>query len=638
MAEYLFPFDKVEKDSDIVIYGMGVVGQQYLGQVQALKYCHVVALIDRNAAAFKNAPYHVETMDSLNKYTFDYIVIAVLYEGTAKSIIADIQQKIDVPKEKFIFGKTGWGISLYGLAHMLKGYKELSDCLEDFLTKARGQIDFFADAIMELKKNLYLVPEICDRQRKFFMDYLHQETSARKKIILLRFLYEAECFDKKCAELFMHSIEDIKDDFDARMWLLWELSNMELHYQSIRYDDFFLDERRIIRENIEHYLGGKKYVKGQASKDGKRLALIATCCYIPSLPNFRMLRPVANEMKKRGYQVRIFPIDLFRYSYGECFIEPFWPVVERSDLSEESFKAVLETGVEMTYPKGATIQDRIEHFAANLYEYNPDIVYDFSGSYPFGSPIYYDVFPTVYLPMRGCSTGAWFDKYVARNEELCKKENEIFRSILPEQLEVALPAYTDRKNELPPEPYERKEHGFDSGDFLIITSGRRLRTDLSIEFIDCVCSFLAQHSNTRWILVSDSIRDYIKVRYGSLLEEDRIIDWGYESNLSRLYGMCDIYWSPERNGSAGCVSEAMQCGLPIVLTTFPSDILPHVGEENAIAGGYTECKEYVEHLYSDKELYKQKSQLMKERYNATIHGEGDYVRKLLEIGACIDKK
>lgn len=638
MAEYLFPFDKVKKDSDIVIYGMGVVGQQYLRQVQALRYCHVVALIDRNAAAFKNAPYHVETVDSLNKYTFDYIVIAVLYEGTAKSIIADIQQKMDVPKEKFIFGKTGWGISMYGLTHMLKGYEELSDHLEDFLTKARGQIDFFADAIMELKKNLYLVPEICDRQRKFFMDYLHQETSARKRIILLRFLYEAECFDKKCAELFMHSIEDIKDDFDARMWLLWELSNMELHYQSIRYDDFFLDERRIIRENIEHYLGGEKYVKGQASKDGKRLALIATCCYIPSLPNFRMLRPVANEMKKMGYQVRIFPIDLFRYSYGECFIEPFWPVVERSDLSEESFKVVLETGIEMTYPKGATIQDRIEHFAANLYEYAPDIVYDFSGSYPFCSPIYYDAFPTVYLPMRGCSTGAWFDKYVARDKEVCKKENEIFRSILPEQLEAALPAYTDRKNELPPVPYERKEHGFDSGDFLIITSGRRLRTDLSIEFIDCVCSFLTQHSDTRWILVSDSIRDYIKVRYGSLLEEGRIIDWGYESNLSRLYGMCDIYWSPERNGSAGCVSEAMQCGLPIVLTTFPSDILPHIGEENAIAGGYTECKEYVECLYSDKELYRQKSQLMKERYNATIHGERGYVRKLLEIGACIDKK
>lgn len=637
MAEVLFPFDKVKKGSKIVIYGMGLVGQQYLTQVQALEYCHVVALIDRNAAQFADTQYHVETVDSLEKYTYDYIVISVLYADTASSIMADIQQKVDVPKEKFVYGKTGQGISMYGLAHMLKGYEELSDCLEFFLTRAKGQIDFFADAIMELKTNLYLAPEVCNSQKKFFIDYLRQEVSVKKKIILLRFLYEAECFDKECAELYMHSIEDIKDNFDARMWLLWELSNMELHYQSIRYDNFFLDERRIIRENIEHYVGKNRYVKGTVSKDGKRLALIATCCPVPGLPNFRMLLPVANEMKKMGCQVRIFPIDLFRYSYGECFIEPFWPVVEKSDLSEERFKAVLETGIEMIYPKGATIQERINHFATNLYDYNPDIVYDFSGSYPFCSPIYYDAFPTVYLPMRGCSTGAWFDKYVARDKELCKEENEIFHSILPEQLEEALPSYTDRKNELPPEPYERKEHGFEPGDFLIVTSGRRLQADLSIEFIDCVCSFLTQHPDTRWILVSNSIRDYIKVRYGSLLEEGKIIDWGYESALSRLYGMCDIYWSPERNGSAGCVSQAMQCGLPVVLTTFPSDILPHIGKENAIEGGYAECKEYAERLYSDKELYKQKSQLMKEIYSGLMHGEGNYVRKLLEIGACIDK-
>lgn len=638
MAEILFPFDKIKKDSKIVIYGMGFVGKQYLAQVQALEYCHVVALIDRNASLFAGTPYYVETLDSLEKYTYDYIVISVLFEDTARSIMADIQQKIDVPKEKFVFGRAGQGFSMYGLADMLKGYAELSDCLEDFLTKAKGRMDFFVDAIIEFRTNLYLSPEVFSSQKNFFMDYLHQEISVKKKIILLRFLYEAECFDKECAELFMHSIEDIKDNFDARMWLLWELSNMELHYQSIRYDNFFLDERRIIRENIEHYVGKNRYVKGTASKNGKRLALIATCCPVPRLPNFRMLLPVANEMKKMGCQVRIFPIDLFRYSYGECFIEPFWPRVEKSELSEEDFKAVLEAGIEMLYPKGATIQERIEHFATNLYDYNPDIVYDFSGSYPFCSPIYFDAFPTVYLPMRGCSTGAWFDKYVARDKELCREENEIFHSILPEQLEAALPAYTDRKNELPPEPYERKEYGFDPGDFLIVTSGRRLQADLSIEFIDCVCSFLIQYPDTKWILVSNSTRDYIKVRYGSLLQERKIIEWGYEPELSRLYGMCDIYWSPERNGSAGCVNEAMQCGLPVVLTTFPSDILPHIGKENAIEGGYAKCKEYVEQLYSDKELYKQKSQLMKERYNAFIHGEGDYARKLLEIGSRINKR
>ena len=55
-----------------------------------------------------------------------------------------------------------------------------------------------------------------------------------------------------------------------------------------------------------------------------------------------------------------------------------------------------------------------------------------------------------------------------------------------------------------------------------------------------------------------------------------------------------------------------------------------LGRENAIDGGYDECKKYVERLYSDPAFYREKSQLMKDRTGISTVEE--YVNKLLEAG------
>ena len=65
-------------------------------------------------------------------------------------------------------------------------------------------------------------------------------------------------------------------------------------------------------------------------------------------------------------------------------------------------------------------------------------------------------------------------------------------------------------------------------------------------------------------------------------------------------------------------------------TDFPSDILPRLGKENAIKGGYGDCRRYVERLYKDHSFYMEKSELMRERMK--ISSVAEYVRKLLEVG------
>ena len=58
---YLFPFEKVEKDSKIIIYGAGNVGQSFLGQINMTGYCDVVAVADR---AYEKYPYLGQNMIS----------------------------------------------------------------------------------------------------------------------------------------------------------------------------------------------------------------------------------------------------------------------------------------------------------------------------------------------------------------------------------------------------------------------------------------------------------------------------------------------------------------------------------------------------------------------------------------------
>lgn len=81
---YVFPYAQIEKNSDIILYGAGEVGQSYYLQVRDNHYCNIVAWAD------KNSGNNIICPDKVIEFYFSKILIAVKGKETADEITKEL--------------------------------------------------------------------------------------------------------------------------------------------------------------------------------------------------------------------------------------------------------------------------------------------------------------------------------------------------------------------------------------------------------------------------------------------------------------------------------------------------------------------------------------------------------------------
>lgn len=96
---YIFPFEKVEHNAKIIIYGAGKVGKIFVNQLLATAYAKIVLWCDR---AFEDYGNDISNPQEINEVQFDNIIIAVEKEKTAREMIDNLV-KMGVPSEKIIW-------------------------------------------------------------------------------------------------------------------------------------------------------------------------------------------------------------------------------------------------------------------------------------------------------------------------------------------------------------------------------------------------------------------------------------------------------------------------------------------------------------------------------------------------------
>lgn len=80
---YLFPYEKIPKNSKVILYGAGTVGQSYYKCLKNELYASIVCWVDKNYERYDD---RIETPYVIRKKIFDYVVIAIEDEDIATEV------------------------------------------------------------------------------------------------------------------------------------------------------------------------------------------------------------------------------------------------------------------------------------------------------------------------------------------------------------------------------------------------------------------------------------------------------------------------------------------------------------------------------------------------------------------------
>lgn len=95
----MFPFNKVPKDCNVIIYGMGAIGNGFVNQVNCLSYCNVVGYIDEN---YQEEDFGVKKIYSRDIAHLDYDYVIVASDKFELEIKRILLTELSVPNEKII--------------------------------------------------------------------------------------------------------------------------------------------------------------------------------------------------------------------------------------------------------------------------------------------------------------------------------------------------------------------------------------------------------------------------------------------------------------------------------------------------------------------------------------------------------
>lgn len=97
----VFPFEKIPKDSRIILYGAGFVGKIYNEQLNISKYCEVVAWVDKAYYEEKYKWLGVVSLEAAKKQEYDFVVIAIINKKTEELVKNSLIEN-GVPAEKIV--------------------------------------------------------------------------------------------------------------------------------------------------------------------------------------------------------------------------------------------------------------------------------------------------------------------------------------------------------------------------------------------------------------------------------------------------------------------------------------------------------------------------------------------------------
>ncbi len=614
MDTFLFPFEKVDKGSRIILYGFGVVGRHFFLQLERTNYCKVVFVADKKFETMNNffvEVYSPERIKSYSKDEYDYIVIAIDDPDVSIIVKREFTQfgidanKIITAYERHIGNWTFIEqFPKLSLDRIIEEEGFLKEYLRTFFLLNReiawDSCGYYSDLYNLLSEN---------RNNKnvlaIFKNILHDMDPVPEKLVLLRLLYDLEIFDANCMQMYMQTISDVDWIDDTPFVAIMDSSHM-IHNgiaQKCIYPDFYNDRRNHLKKLCEYY--NLKPGRMEKKNNEKRVAIISFSLNDESNdPADTLALRFAEDFVKEGYNVKIFVLNtLWQVGIQDSYLRKKFVCtgMKQSEFDGKKYK------YEAFFAEKDRISDRLSEVIEEIFLYNPSFILDMSDEFCPQSYIYKQYFLTLYVPFRVGMSSSFFDYILFPDDGDFQEKNSIYKCIDKEQLLNA------RLYALPDEisiKYDRETYGFDKDDFIIVSVGVRLNYEVDDSIKMAMCELLKNNSHMKWVFVGDEVESSMDT-FNELIVDGRIINHGYERYIDAFYGLCNVYLQPDRNGGAVSVTQAMRKGLPVIMLNRPSDSRKLFDEED-LCENIGEMIKRIEKLSFNQEYYMTVSEKMRE--------------------------
>lgn len=102
---YDFNKNIIEKDSEIVLYSAGKVGQSYYKQICTDKLYKIVAWVDKKFEFYQKQGLNVLSIETIKNLEYDYILLGFKEESLAESVKENLKAEYKISEEKLIWLK-----------------------------------------------------------------------------------------------------------------------------------------------------------------------------------------------------------------------------------------------------------------------------------------------------------------------------------------------------------------------------------------------------------------------------------------------------------------------------------------------------------------------------------------------------
>ena len=396
---------------------------------------------------------------------------------------------------------------------------------------------------------------------------------------------------------------------DYRYWTVMDISMFTFLASDGFYSNYYNDRKRLLTKIVEEQIIKIPSRKKQSSQSRICIITFMFKGHIQSSVQ-RVVNMVTNAMATRADEVMLISLESFCLSSKEGTQINTARKKTSAKVYKKKVKAMVDPQVTVLYAIGDSIKKRMQDAIDKIYQFNPTCIIDVSDEFSPISELYSRDYPVIYMPLRISGSSMTYTRILG-TDWMYGKVNNKFNCI--DMLRVAnwmLPEY------VPPEGERilRIDLGIQEDSFVIVSVGYN-SSGFSNEMVDAICSLLKMHEKYCWLLVGENGSSYLHNKYSELLSQKRIIEHGYENNLSGLYKACDVFLRSETTGGSGATAIAAMQSLPIVMSDYECDPMRWLGKDYSMLHSPSEIISEIEKLSEDTEYYSSKKKQVTELVN-----------------------